>query len=163
MIVVEPVGGAPVVTFEIGSSNTTRPRVEQHPEVPVVVHVCERLSIALARHVRSLSRHHWIRGRPARPRIDADRRQRRRLAVQLAGEGWIFTKQAPAVGDRKNGFAFLADAAQISGQIRQRIECQLLAPPLDHLVCDPAVVIGALPTRSEAGKAHAIVVFHRVR
>ena len=26
VIVVEPVGGAPVVTFEIGSSNTTRPR-----------------------------------------------------------------------------------------------------------------------------------------
>src|SRR5262249_57950477 len=80
-------------------------------------------------------------GELAAARIDADLSGYRRVARRPPiDEIVVLLEQPPAVADRDDRLALLAYAAEIADEIGERIERDLLAPPLDHLVGDAAIV-----------------------
>ena len=114
-----------------------------------MVDVGERLPVELAFAQDRIAEIVRIRRRElARVGVDADRRvarrRHRRIALAIderTQDGGLVPVDQPAVGDRQDGFAFLAQVADAEDQIFQRIERLLLAIPENHLLRDALIVL----------------------
>ena len=98
-----------------------------------------------------------------------------RLTRRLARQSRVWREQEPAVRDRDDGLALVAQPAQVPRQVFQSVEHPLLAPALNHLVGNPGIEIfrlrdlrvvvgghGALPGGAALGKALEITLLDRI-
>ena len=83
-------------------------------------------------------------------RVDAGNRLLRagERAVRSFISDWLLAIEQPALGDRQNGFALLADRAQVAHQILERLERRPLALARDQLFVDAPIV--ALVARGDS-------------
>src|SRR5262249_39593405 len=116
-------------------------QIEQMPELFGVIHVRERLAIALAIGRFRARFGSSPPGELSRARIKGHVVALWHLAVQLPRERRIRTIQQPTFGDRDDCLSFFSNAPKEADEILERIQRLAFFPPQDHFIRNAAVIV----------------------